>query len=318
MMGGDSVRSCADVLFGKEIGMMRKVVGLLGLVVVVFGWSSGVSFASTVYWTDLFLDQVYAYNTETSTIDTVSTSNPRYLGVDPSTGQPYWGTQTPSGIVTMPDGQSPQTLFSTSANANDISIDPGNGHLYWTEINVIKRADLDGTNQITILSGLGNVIGLDIDLPNGQMYFTSHDIGSIFRANLDGTALSTIVSGGSSVLDVFIDQSQSHLYWTQADTCGVGGIFRSNLDGSSQTQLSTGACNPLSVAIDPEDSKLYWTTSSGAHRSNLDGTGSETLATGLSFGLGLDIYSPIPEPSTALLLGIGLSALAATSRRRSS
>jgi len=29
------------------------------------------------------------------------------------------------------------------------------------------------------------------------------------------------------------------------------------------------------------------------------------------------LYSAVPEPSTALLLGIGLSALAATSRRRS-
>jgi len=303
---------------GREIGMMRKVVfGLVVLVVVFFGWGSGVSFASTVYWTDLLSDQVYTYNTETSTIDTMSTSNPRYLGVDPSTGQPYWGTHDPRGIVTMPDGQPPQTLLSTNANSNDISIDPGTGHLYWTEVDVIKRADLDGTNQITILSGLGNVIGLDLDLPNGQMYFTSYNEGSIFRANLDGTALSAIVSGGSSILDVFIDQSQSHLYWTQEDTCGVGGIFRSNLDGSSQTQLSTGACNPRSVAVDSVDSKLYWTTSSGAYRSNLDGTGSETLATGLSFGLGLDIYSPIPEPSTALLLGIGLSALAATRRRAS-
>jgi VIT1/CCC1 family predicted Fe2+/Mn2+ transporter len=45
----------------------------------------------------------------------------------------------------------------------------------------------------------------------------------------------------------------------------------------------------------------------------------ETIATGLSFGLGLDIYTapaaPIPEPSTALLVSLGLTGLAAKRRR---
>lgn len=58
---------------------------------------------------------------------------------------------------------------SASASIGDIAVDPLSGDLYWSEVDyfggaIIRRADADGTNVQTVLSGLSGADALTFDL----------------------------------------------------------------------------------------------------------------------------------------------------------
>jgi hypothetical protein len=62
--------------------------------------------------------------------------------------------------------------------------------MYWTNqgSNFIRRANLDGTGQETLVSGAISPFGIALDLAGGQMYSTNTGLlDDIRRANLDGT-----------------------------------------------------------------------------------------------------------------------------------
>src|SRR5215831_17607479 len=59
----------------------------------------------------------------------------------------------------------------------------------------IRRANLDGSGQVTLVSGLVGPIGPTLDLAGGQMYWADTGAGTIRRANLDGSGQTTLVSG---------------------------------------------------------------------------------------------------------------------------
>jgi hypothetical protein len=71
--------------------------------------------------------------------------------------------------------------------------------LYWTNQTApagdIRRANLDGTEEETIVPGLNTPDGIASDLAAGKLYSTGGNAGAnIRRANLDGTDLETLVS----------------------------------------------------------------------------------------------------------------------------
>src|SRR5438105_1552401 len=73
-------------------------------------------------------------------------------------------------------------------------------YMIWTDSNGfgpggdIRRAELDGTGQRTLVSGLGGPGGLAVDLAAGKMYWTDGDSDDIRRAGLDGAGQQVLVS----------------------------------------------------------------------------------------------------------------------------
>src|SRR5262249_15956959 len=70
--------------------------------------------------------------------------------------------------------------------------------IYWGEANDpghIWRANLDGSGQQPLLSGLRLVGKIALDVAGGQMYWAESDAGEIRRANLDGSGQETLLSG---------------------------------------------------------------------------------------------------------------------------
>ena len=84
----------------------------------------------------------------------------------------------------------------TGDSINGIALDLTNGHIYWIEYAVpgqIRRADLDGTNDLTvnIPGGVNTPFTVALDLINNHIYWTEANLepgaGAVRRANLDGT-----------------------------------------------------------------------------------------------------------------------------------
>src|SRR5262245_50546560 len=87
--------------------------------------------------------------------------------------------------------------------------------VYWTDFDGgdIRRANLDGTGEQTLLMGLDTPIGIALDVASGQMYWTNNNSGEIQRANLDGSGQTIVVSRLSSPSRMALDLAGGKMYW---------------------------------------------------------------------------------------------------------
>lgn len=149
----------------------------------------------------------------------------------------------------------------------------------------IRRADLNGSNVTTIISGQVAARGVAIDAGASKIYWTDGHAfpRSIQRANLDGSAVETIFSTTSGTLNtIALDLVNNKVYFANSIS---GLIQRANLDGTGLETIASGADEPVGIAVDSIRGKVYWSGGAGGigttYRANLDGTGVEQI---LSFG----------------------------------
>lgn len=194
----------------------------------------------------------------------------------------FWCNGTNASIyVAERDGSGTAPLITALNEPHDIAVDTNKKKLYFTDTQAetIYRSNLNGTNQETVLSGLGEIYGIAVD-PAGQFYWTD-STGSIWRANIDGSGSPTEIRNGlGEPHDLAIDTTNGKLYVTET---GDGKISRSNLDGSSAEDLLTGLSEPYGIAVDPSGQKIYWTDygEQAVQRANLDGTNTEAIVNNL-------------------------------------
>ena len=166
--------------------------------------------------------------------------------------------------------------------------------LYWTDARTgrIQRAELDGSDIRTLVSGLGQPRDLALDRDGGRMYWTDSGSDKIRRANLDGSRVEDLVTEGlKEPFGIALDVAGGKMYWTDY---GTDKIQRANLDGSGVEDLvTTGLNEPYGLALDVAGGKMYWTDygTDKIQRANLDGSGVEDLVTGLNQprGIALDL-----------------------------
>src|SRR5213596_4159748 len=95
-------------------------------------------------------------------------------------------------------------------------------YIYWTDSNAwhaggdVRRANLDGTGQTTLISGLVGPGGIALDAAGGKMYWTDGDqvanTGDIRRANLDGTG-SQVLKTAFYPVGIALDPGAGKMYW---------------------------------------------------------------------------------------------------------
>nr|XP_046260892.1 low-density lipoprotein receptor-related protein 2a isoform X2 [Scatophagus argus] len=116
--------------------------------------------------------------------------SPVGIAVDPARGKLYWTDQgTESGIPAKVasadmDGLNPVTLFTNNLDHIEfLTVDIRENKLYWavTSTGMIERGDPDGSNRITIVTGLSHPWGVAVY--ENYLYFTDRDFEVIERVD---------------------------------------------------------------------------------------------------------------------------------------
>ena len=180
-----------------------------------------------------------------------------------------------------------------------LQVDLDNGKIYWVHGSFnegrIRRANLDGSGQELLLSGLTNPRGLALDVDGGKMYWSDTQDNSMYRADLDGSNLEPIIDTGDQLGRPTLDLDSGLIYF---GNFGAGDIRVANLDGSNSQILFGGLFTPVAIALDLDQAKIYWADSNTSAvsnhiaRANFDGTDMEILYAG--------------EPGSSGFTGIGL------------
>lgn len=136
--------------------------------------------------------------------------------------------------------------------------------MYWVDyaLGVIRRANLDGSDVETLVSGIKEVFDLDIDFAEGKMYWVRCGAGNqsvMERSNLDGSQRERLAWAGTHCFAaVTIDAASRKIYWTQFHP--EDRLRRANLDGSKIEDVVLGGVRSGGIALDTKAGKIYWTS----------------------------------------------------------
>lgn len=201
-------------------------------------------------------------------------------------------------FTVTPDGAGKKIIVENCRLPDGIVVDTPNGQIYWTEMGVpflndgsIERADLDGSNRVTIVPRGATFTPkqLCLDKKNKQLYWSDREGMRVMRCNLDGSDLEVLVETGSGDQDrkdqrkwcvgIAVDSDMGQIYWTQkgADDAGVGKILRANMIIPNGQTASTRQDievlfdelpEPIDLELDLENRVIYWTDRGEPPRGN--------------------------------------------------
>ncbi|MEQ8765400.1 MAG: hypothetical protein RL885_15810 [Planctomycetota bacterium] len=147
---------------------------------------------------------------------------------------------------------------NSCSSALELDLRPSQRKLYWADNGSVFRADLDGSNAVSV-AGFGTIVrGVAVDPVNDHIYAVGlnaskfvPDTHWIKRCNLDGTGLTTILIsepgfGGDVGYDahgIAVDAEAGYIFWTS----DRAGFRRANLDGSNPVLFDSIACRGIDL-----------------------------------------------------------------------
>ena len=197
-----------------------------------------------------------------------------------------------------PDGSEKMVIVTGCRLPDGVVVDVEAGHLYWTNMGnpsvddgSIERADLDGSNRVTIVppGGAFTPKQLHLEAVGRKLYWGDREGMRVMRCDLDGSNVETLVQTGQGDDDrrdqtrwcvgVAVDPAGGHLYWTQKgpSDAGLGKILRAGIDvpagdtpadRSDIEVLFKGLPEPIDLELDLADRMLYWTDRGDPPRGN--------------------------------------------------
>lgn len=330
----------------QRTSLVAKATALLAL------WCAhSAANAAIIYWSEQTNQTIYRGSDDGSEMEAIVTGvgTVDTIALDPLNGHIYWTQLAGDNYESFGerriaranlDGTNVTTIVESawSGSWSGLTLDLDGGRLYWTDTldNNIRSANLDGTDQTVVLSGLPNPENIAIDAMNDVMYWTETSGGQrIRRAGLDGSGMLDVITGLSQPIGIVLDTDGNSMYFTNSlsET-----IERADLDGSNrQVLLGSDALSfPANLAIDLANDYLYWTeagfTSGLLRRARLDGSDVQNLYAGVN-PVGVAVLSlcsefpgggatggcfpgpppfpghAVPEPGSLVLLVTGLLGL---------
>jgi len=193
----------------------------------------GIAIDSTdgkMYWCEVgdspyLVGMVRRANLDGTDIETlVSGLNvPGDIALDIDEHRMYWIDYKTIYRANMDGSDIEMILHGNIAAARSIALELENGKIYWTCITnqeggvghrSIRRSNLDGTGEETVVGELGTPDGIALDLEFSKMYWTDQSTHKVQRANLDGTAVEDlVVTGLDRPYGIALDLENDKMYW---------------------------------------------------------------------------------------------------------
>ncbi len=204
-----------------------------------------------LYWTDVDTRQIFRSALDGSGAAAIISSGlawPMDIDAFPAADRIAWGDQTLEQIgMAHLDGSGAAPLLSTPFAAG-IAFDMVNGRIYWSsaitaEAGEIRRANMDGSGQVVIISNYGRPARIALDVRGGKIYWTDYVNDVVRRANLDGTGRQDLYVVGSNLNPegIALDLTAGKVYWGQEYASDRDKIMRMNLDGTSPETVLIGS-----------------------------------------------------------------------------
>ncbi|KAH0620749.1 hypothetical protein JD844_021479 [Phrynosoma platyrhinos] len=146
-------------------------------------------------------------------------------------------------------------------NVISLDYDSVDGKIYYTDVflDVIRRADLNGSNMETVIGqGLKTTDGLAVDWVARNLYWTDTGRNTIEVARLDGSCRKVLINNSlDEPRAITVFPRKGYLFWT--DWGHVAKIERANLDGSDRKILiNTDLGWPNGLTLDYDTRRIYW------------------------------------------------------------
>jgi low density lipoprotein receptor-related protein 5/6 len=164
---------------------------------------------------------------------TSDTGVARGMGLDLVEGKAYFGGNTADGVRRVNlDGSNVEVVVPGSGSTF-VRIDSTNRKMYWNDLGTpgIRQAGLDGSNIVTVITG--NIGDLKLDVAGGKMYYVvSNDLRRANLDGTGQETLVTL-GFFSNLGDIALDLFERKIYWADTGAGNPPIIQRSNLDGSN-------------------------------------------------------------------------------------
>jgi hypothetical protein len=182
-----------------------------------------------------------------------------YAQCVPSADIIFYGTQSNSSISTIGvDGASnDQVIINGAASMiRRVRIDASAGFVFWTagNSNAIYKCNLDGSDQTTIVTGLGNPNSLALDTKNQVIYFGESSNLRIRKIDYSGTNLTTVVNSAGLTQGIELDLIENKIYWTDFNSGSVKSFL---LDGSNVSTIINLEENVFDLILHKLTSTIY-------------------------------------------------------------
>jgi len=268
--------------------------------------------AATVYWVDADSQTIKSIQSDgTGLTDLFNTlGRPNALAADATNLYSGDGIGSSARITTTNFDLTSGLVLRSFTQASGMAVS-GDYLYYTTWEGGVFRINKDGIGYTTNLVAGGSAGFTGICVTANSIYFTAYNESKVYKCDLDGGNLTTVYAGmqDTGLMDVFVTDSNIYI----ADSSGQLGLIKADLNGGNATEIATGFFHNVEVA----GNTLYYTSGqSEVGEMNLDGSGQTVLDGDGSSTYGLAVVvDAVPEPSSFLLLGVGVAGMALLRRK---
>ena len=120
------------------------------------------------------------------------------------------------------------------------------------EQNTIYRGDVNGANQVALVTGVEDVF--DVKIHSGhRFFFSSPKLNAIYVAAIDGSGAELFIRGVSSTRGIAVHEETERIFWADHSD-----VYSGNLTtGQNREHIASGFGSLLFIHLDQYGNKLY-------------------------------------------------------------